>query len=103
MCVAYFLDCFQQQLYDEVDEQLPPAEETEYDGQRVQRGQPPSVGQVQRDRDGYISPVTATSRAANSNIIPSSLTSRSSGKVGGFSFGTQVDQQRAIEASQNYR
>lgn len=43
----------QQQLYAEADDVLPPAEEIENDRQqRVYRGQPSTVGQVQRDRDG---------------------------------------------------
>lgn len=43
----------QQQLYAEAEESLPLAEEIESDRQqRVYRGQPSTVGQVQRDRDG---------------------------------------------------
>lgn len=43
----------QQQLYADAEETLPPAEEIESDRQqRVYRGQPSTVGQVQRDRDG---------------------------------------------------
>lgn len=44
---------FQRHLYEE--EELPPAEELENDRQqRVYRGQPPTLGQVARDRDGGI-------------------------------------------------
>lgn len=51
----------QQQLYADVEEALPPAEEVESDRQqRVYRGQPSLVGQVQRDRDGY----------RHSNVLP---------------------------------
>lgn len=43
----------QQQLYADAEESLPLAEEIENDRQqRVYRGQPSTVGQVQRDRDG---------------------------------------------------
>lgn len=43
----------QQQLYADAEEALPPADEVENDRQqRVYRGQPSTVGQVQRDRDG---------------------------------------------------
>lgn len=75
----------QQQLYADVDE-LAPAEELENDRQqRVNRGQPSSIGQVARDRDGQ-----GRALGVTPNTIPS-------GKVGAFSFGTQVNQQ------QNYR
>lgn len=54
----------QQQLYADAEETLPPAEEIESDRQqRVYRGQPSTVGQVQRDRDGL----------RHSNAIPVSL------------------------------
>lgn len=57
----------QQQLYADAEETLPLAEEVESDRQqRVYRGQPSTIGQVQRDRDGL----------RHSNAIP----------VGGFVF-----------------
>ncbi|XP_026320219.1 uncharacterized protein LOC113230481 isoform X7 [Hyposmocoma kahamanoa] len=87
----------QQQLYAEVDD-LPPVEEIENDRQqRVYRGQPSTIGQVQKDRDGYGSQVVS-SRTLNSNIIPASI-SQNSAKVGSFSFGTQVDERRAATAT----
>ncbi|XP_018569306.1 uncharacterized protein LOC108909440 isoform X2 [Anoplophora glabripennis] len=68
----------QQQLYADAEETLPPAEEIESDRQqRVYRGQPSTVGQVQRDRDGL----------RHSNAIPS-YTGRGE-KIGVISFGTQ--------------
>ncbi|XP_026477754.1 uncharacterized protein LOC113383720 [Ctenocephalides felis] len=45
--------------------------------QRVYRGQPSTVGQVQRDRDGLV---------LHTNALPTQ------GKIGSFSFGTQVQQ-----------
>ena len=52
-CDIDFSLSLQQQLYDEAEKTLPPAEEVENDRQqRVNRGQPSTVGQVQRDRDG---------------------------------------------------
>lgn len=84
---------------------LPPVEELENDRQqRVYRGQPSTIGQVQKDRDGYGSQVV-NSRTLNSNIIPASI-SQNSVKVGSFSFGTQVDERRAATATpapQTYR
>ncbi|XP_050680590.1 uncharacterized protein LOC126976339 isoform X4 [Leptidea sinapis] len=83
----------QQQLYAEVDD-LPPVEEIETDRQqRVYRGQPSTIGQVQKDRDGYISQGISSSRTLNANIIPASINQNS--KLGSFSFGTQVDERRA--------
>ncbi|XP_072402961.1 uncharacterized protein Cda5 isoform X3 [Diabrotica undecimpunctata] len=68
----------QQQLYVEAEEALPPAEEIESDRQqRVYRGQPSTIGQVQRDRDGL----------RHSNAI-SSYSGRGE-KIGVISFGTQ--------------
>lgn len=65
------------QLYSEAHETLPPAEEEESDRQqRVYRGQPSTIGQVQRDRDGLIT--------QHVNALPSH------GKVGSFSFGSQL-------------
>ena len=62
-----------QQLYEETHEQ-PPAEEEETDrNQRVYRGQPSTVTQVQRDRDGII-------HQPSVNAIPTQ------NKVGSFSF-----------------
>lgn len=72
----------QQQLYEEADEALPPAEEIESDRQqRVYRGQPSTVGQVQRDRDGL----------RHTNAIPN-YGGRSE-KIGVISFGTQQQSQ----------
>ncbi|XP_049817330.1 uncharacterized protein LOC109598001 isoform X7 [Aethina tumida] len=68
----------QQQLYADAEEQLPPAEEIESDRQqRVYRGQPSTIGQVQRDRDGL----------RHTNAIPSY--SGRGEKIGVISFGTQ--------------
>lgn len=79
-------------MYAEVDD-LPPVEELESDRQqRVYRGQPSTIGQVQKDRDGYIAQVNP-GRNLNSNIIPASIPQHSS-KIGSFSFGTQVDDRR---------
>ncbi|XP_053618887.1 mucin-2 isoform X1 [Plodia interpunctella] len=89
----------QQQLYAEVDD-LPPVEEIESDRQqRVNRGQPPTIGQVQKDRDGYISQTASSGRNLNSNIIPASIP-QNNGKIGSFSFGTQVDDRRAAVVTQ---
>lgn len=61
-----------QQLY--ADEQLPPVEEEESDRQqRVYRGQPSTIGQVQRDRDGIYA-------IHNINSLPNHA------KVGSFAF-----------------
>ncbi|CAH0695012.1 unnamed protein product [Spodoptera exigua] len=88
----------QQQLYAEVDD-LPPVEEIESDRQqRVYRGQPPTIGQVQKDRDGYAAQPINTGRNLNSNIIPASIP-QNSGKIGSFSFGSQVDERRAATAT----
>ncbi|XP_059617787.1 mucin-2 [Phlebotomus argentipes] len=68
------------QLYADAHDTLPPAEEEESDRQqRVYRGQPSTVGQVQRDRDGIL-------QQSSVNAIPSH------GKVGSFAFGSQVNQ-----------
>ncbi|CAB3239718.1 unnamed protein product [Arctia plantaginis] len=83
----------QQQLYEEVDD-LPPVEELESDRQqRVYRGQPPTIGQVQKDRDGYSVQQISSGRNLNSNIIPASIP-QNNGKIGSFSFGSQVDDRR---------
>ncbi|XP_047019611.1 mucin-5AC isoform X2 [Helicoverpa zea] len=83
----------QQQLYAEVDD-LPPVEEIESDRQqRVYRGQPPTIGQVQKDRDGYGAQQISSGRNLNSNIIPASIP-QNNGKIGSFSFGSQVDERR---------
>ncbi|CAH0562127.1 unnamed protein product [Brassicogethes aeneus] len=67
----------QQQLYADADDVLPPAEEIENDRQqRVYRGQPSTIGQVQRDRDGL----------RHTNALPS-YSSRGE-KIGVISFGT---------------
>nr|XP_023013002.1 uncharacterized protein LOC111503036 isoform X1 [Leptinotarsa decemlineata] len=71
----------QQQLYEEAEESLPPAEEIESDRQqRVYRGQPLTIGQVQRDRDGirYSNAISAYSGRGD--------------KIGVISFGTQNQQ-----------
>ncbi|XP_060537164.1 uncharacterized protein LOC132708687 [Cylas formicarius] len=71
-------EIIKQQLYADVEESLPPAEEVENDRQqRVYRGQPSTVGQVQRDRDGY----------RHTNALPS-YKDRGE-KIGVISFGTQ--------------
>lgn len=84
---------------------LPPVEELENDRQqRVYRGQPSTIGQVQKDRDGYGSQSISSGRTLNSNIIPSSINQNS--KIGSFSFGTQVDDRRTATvtpAPQTYR
>uniref|UniRef100_A0A1B0CKK7 Putative mucin-5ac-like protein n=1 Tax=Lutzomyia longipalpis TaxID=7200 RepID=A0A1B0CKK7_LUTLO len=68
------------QLYADAHDTLPPAEEEESDRQqRVYRGQPSTVGQVQRDRDGIF-------QQSSVNAIPSH------GKVGSYAFGSQVNQ-----------
>ncbi|XP_044257338.1 uncharacterized protein LOC123006716 isoform X2 [Tribolium madens] len=73
----------QQQLYADAEETLPPAEEVESDRQqRVYRGQPSTVGQVQKDRDGL----------RHSNAIPT-YNGRSE-RIGVISFGTQQQQQQ---------
>ncbi|CAH1960769.1 unnamed protein product [Acanthoscelides obtectus] len=78
----------QQQLYEDAEEVLPPAEEVENDRQqRVYRGQPSTVGQVQRDRDGL----------RNANVIPT-YTGRGE-KIGVISFGTQNNQHYSDESS----
>ncbi|XP_031627349.1 uncharacterized protein LOC116343441 isoform X2 [Contarinia nasturtii] len=67
----------------EAHDTLPPIEEEESDRQqRVYRGQPNTVGQVQRDRDGLIT--------QHVNALPSH------GKVGSFSFGSQINQHSDI-------
>lgn len=75
------IDFLVMQLYAEAHETLPPAEEEESDRQqRVYRGQPSTIGQVQRDRDGLIT--------QHVNALPSH------GKVGSFSFGSQLNQHK---------
>ncbi|XP_059055130.1 uncharacterized protein LOC131849147 [Achroia grisella] len=89
----------QQQLYADVDD-LPPAEEIESDRQqRVNRGQPSTIGQVQKDRDGYVSQLVSSGRNLNSNIIPASIP-QNNGKSGSFSFGTQIDDRRTAVVTQ---
>ncbi|CAG9855162.1 unnamed protein product [Phyllotreta striolata] len=76
----------QQQLYADAEETLPPAEEIENDRQqRVYRGQPSTIGQVQRDRDGL----------RHSNAI-SSYSGRGE-KIGVISFGTQNQHYRSTD------
>ncbi|XP_032591737.1 uncharacterized protein LOC6562666 isoform X5 [Drosophila grimshawi] len=63
-------------LYAEAQETLPTVEEEENDRQqRVYRGQPSTVSQVQRDRDGIL-------HQASINAIPNH------GKIGSYTFGT---------------
>lgn len=77
-----FLCYFKFQLYAETHDTLPPVEEEESDRQqRVYRGQPSTVGQVQRDRDGIF-------QQSSVNAIPNH------GKIGSFAFGSQVNQHR---------
>ncbi|XP_070133008.1 mucin-4 isoform X6 [Drosophila bipectinata] len=76
-------------LYAEAQETLPPVEEEESDRQqRVYRGQPSTVSQVQRDRDGII-------HQASINAIPQA------GKIGSYAFGTayseSLDEDRTLE------
>ncbi|EDW39947.1 GL13911 [Drosophila persimilis] len=76
-------------LYAEAQETLPPVEEEESDRQqRVYRGQPSTVSQVQRDRDGII-------HQASINAIPQS------GKLGSYAFGTayseSLDDEQTLE------
>nr|XP_015837933.1 PREDICTED: chitin deacetylase 5 isoform X6 [Tribolium castaneum] len=81
----------QQQLYADAEETLPPAEEVESDRQqRVYRGQPSTIGQVQKDRDGL----------RHSNAIPTY--SGRSERIGVISFGTQQQQQQQ-QPQQQYR
>ncbi|XP_031337494.1 uncharacterized protein LOC116166626 isoform X5 [Photinus pyralis] len=73
----------QQQLYVDADDTLSPAEEIESDRQqRVYRGQPSTVGQVQRDRDGL---------RQHTNAIP--LSSGRGEKISIISFSGQQQQQ----------
>lgn len=67
-------------LYAETHDTLPPVEEEESDRQqRVYRGQPSTVTQVQRDRDGII-------HQPSVNAIPNNH-----GKIGSFAFGSQIN------------
>ncbi|XP_043640388.1 uncharacterized protein LOC122611404 isoform X4 [Drosophila teissieri] len=80
-------------LYADAQESLPPVEEEESDRQqRVYRGQPSTVSQVQRDRDGII-------HQASINSIPQT------GKIGSYAFGTayseNLQDDQTIELSQN--
>ncbi|KAL7030634.1 hypothetical protein ACKWTF_006734 [Chironomus riparius] len=76
------------QLYEETHDTLPPAEEEETDrNQRVYRGQPSTVTQVQRDRDGII-------HQPSHNAIPTQ------NKVGSFSFtNSQIPTFTRVEQS----
>ncbi|XP_046999372.1 uncharacterized protein LOC124615457 isoform X7 [Schistocerca americana] len=82
-------------------EDVGPAEEVEIDRQqRVYRGQPSTLGQVQRDRDGLRhQPVN--------NVIPAPTGRASSGdKIAVISFGTQQQVQPAqyrVEPSNSYQ
>lgn len=85
---------------------MPPVEELESDRQqRVYRGQPSTIGQVQKDRDGYGTQAISSGRTLNSNVIPASIP-HNSGKFGSYSFGTQIDDRRTAtitQAPQTYR
>lgn len=71
---SHFLYTSSAQLY--AEEQLPPVEEEESDRQqRVYRGQPSTIGQVQRDRDGIYA-------IHNVNSLPNHA------KVGSFAFNS---------------
>ncbi|XP_015015225.2 uncharacterized protein LOC6542325 isoform X5 [Drosophila erecta] len=80
-------------LYADAQESLPPVEEEESDRQqRVYRGQPSTVSQVQRDRDGII-------HQASINSIPQT------GKIGSYAFGTayseSLQDDQTLELSHN--
>ncbi|XP_033151257.1 uncharacterized protein LOC117135236 isoform X7 [Drosophila mauritiana] len=80
-------------LYADAQESLPPVEEEESDRQqRVYRGQPSTVSQVQRDRDGII-------HQASINSIPQT------GKIGSYAFGTayskSLQDDQTLELSYN--
>lgn len=76
-------------MYAETHETLPPVEEEESDRQqRVYRGQPSTVGQVQRDRDGIVQ--------QSYNSIPNH------GKVGSYSY-TAAAQQPQPQPVQQFR
>ncbi|KAH8409394.1 hypothetical protein KR222_002325, partial [Zaprionus bogoriensis] len=75
-------------LYAEAQETLPPLEEEISDRQqRVYRGQPSTVSQVQRDRDGII-------HQASINAIPNH------GKIGSYTFGTAYRAESSSPSSQ---
>ncbi|XP_037032249.1 mucin-5AC isoform X2 [Bradysia coprophila] len=68
------------ELYAEAHETLPPVEEEESDRQqRVYRGQPSTVTQVQRDRDGLLHQPSVNAISTH-------------GKIGSFAFGSQIGQ-----------
>lgn len=67
----------EQQLYADADDQIPYEEDESDRQQRVYRGQPSLIGQVQRDRDG-----TSVNSIHNQ------------GKIGSFSFGSQINQHK---------
>ncbi|CAO1405303.1 unnamed protein product [Diamesa hyperborea] len=74
-------------LYAEAHDTLPPAEEEESDRQqRVYRGQPSTIGQVQRDRDGIL-------QQSSVNAIPNQA------KIGSFAFGSQIPPYRVEQSS----
>ncbi|XP_076261096.1 chitin deacetylase-like 5 isoform X5 [Rhynchophorus ferrugineus] len=63
-------EIIKQPLYADVEDALPPAEEIESDRQqRVYRGQPSTIGQVQRDRDGYRHTNSLSSRGEKVEVI----------------------------------
>lgn len=73
------------QLYAEAHDTLPPVEEEESDRQqRVYRGQPSTVGQVQRDRDGIF-------QQQSVNAIPTQA------KVGSFAYVNPQINYRYVE------
>ena len=80
-------------LYAEAHETLPPVDEEESDRQqRVYRGQPSTVGQVQRDRDGL--------HHSSVNAIPNH------GKFGSYAFEAAVQQhqqQQHVQPQQQHQ
>ncbi|XP_070142619.1 uncharacterized protein Cda5 isoform X5 [Drosophila kikkawai] len=78
-------------LYADAQETLPPVEEEESDRQqRVYRGQPSTVSQVQRDRDGII-------HQASINAIPQA------GKIGSYAFGTAYSESSDEDQTLEYK
>ncbi|CRK87680.1 CLUMA_CG001471, isoform C [Clunio marinus] len=84
---SYSEDEILKQLYAEAHDTLPPVEEEESDRQqRVYRGQPSTVTQVQRDRDGII-------HQPSVNAIPTQQ------KGGSFVFNSQLPSFRVEQSS----
>lgn len=67
-------------MYADTEDIIPYEEEESDRQQRVYRGQPNIIGQVQRDRDGAIHPSV--------NSI------HNQGKIGSFAFGSQINQHK---------